>query len=65
MGGNVSRVLKEMVTLVVANDLASDKCNLALKLAADQTQVCLQEHGVHDMLLPVHDRPVLVTLPWR
>ena len=35
----MSPVLNEMVTVVVARETTSEKCKLALKLAADRTQV--------------------------
>ena len=42
MGGHVSPVLSEMVTVVVALDLTSDKCKIALKRAAEHSQeICV------------------------
>jgi hypothetical protein len=39
MGGHVSPGLTERVTVVIARDLTSDKCKLALKNSVEQTQV--------------------------
>lgn len=42
MGGHVIRDLRDNVTVVVARDLTSDKCKLALKCAAERSQeICV------------------------
>jgi len=45
MGGNVEASLNNEVTVVVAKDMTSDKCRLALKLAADKRQVFFYAHN--------------------
>lgn len=63
MGGTVSPVLHEHVTLVVAHDITSDKCKTAFKRAADETQV-RHRHAGCDEQVAAYAEQLFASLPW-